>query len=199
VLTSDGTTWTSQAATGGQYQTELFTAPGTWTKPASCTQVRVTVVGGGGGGGPTPNAIPGGVGGVAIAANVPVSGPVAITVGAGGASNSTGGTSSFGSALSATGGTGAPGSPGSGTVSSGTTIRTSNILNFGLASSPTITATYLSIGMLSGLSRQNYPGPQPAFPYSNSRIFMAGAQGAGANGGAPMGGIGGAVVVEYVG
>ena len=35
------------AAAAGQIQTELFVGPGTWTCPASTTQVRVWVVGGG--------------------------------------------------------------------------------------------------------------------------------------------------------
>ena len=53
VLTSGGpaagVSWTT-ISTGGQLQTQVFTAPGTFTTPASTTQVRVTVVGGGGGG-----------------------------------------------------------------------------------------------------------------------------------------------------
>jgi hypothetical protein len=100
-----GVSWTTVTVPpSGQIQTEIFTAPGTWTKPASATQVKVTVVGGGGGGA-NPAGYPS-VGG-------------------------TGGTSSFGSICSATGGTGSgpsapalPGTPGSGTVSSGTALRT---------------------------------------------------------------------------
>ena len=38
------------AAGGGSLQTEIFTSPGTWTKPSSASQVRVLVIGGGGGG-----------------------------------------------------------------------------------------------------------------------------------------------------
>ena len=38
------------AAGSGQIQSQLFTSPGTWTKPGTVTQVKVTVIGGGGGG-----------------------------------------------------------------------------------------------------------------------------------------------------
>jgi hypothetical protein len=112
VLTSGGpgagVSWATAAS--GQLQTELFTAPGTWTKPASCTQVRVSVVGGGGGGG-FPTNIVGGNGGF-VQAICPVSSPVSITIGAGGAggpagsTNGSGITTSFGALVSCTGGTG---------------------------------------------------------------------------------------------
>lgn len=110
VLTSNGTTWTSAAAGGGQLSAQLFTAPGTWTKPSSASQVRVTVIGGGGGGNlANGNGQPG----------------------------NAGGTSSFGPAVSATGGNGGgsnanqPGSPGSGSVAVGTALSTAPIPNRG--------------------------------------------------------------------
>ena len=95
---------------------EVFTAPGTWTCPATTTSVQVLLVGGGGGGGgatytnpPQVSPLPGflagsgGGGGVRVV-NVPVSGPVPVTVGAGGSGGpattptvgTTGGDSSFG-------------------------------------------------------------------------------------------------------
>jgi hypothetical protein len=196
VLTSNGSTWTSAAAGGGQLQTEVFTAPGTWTKPASCTQVRVTVVGGGGGGanGSAPQAgKPGGQGGFAIASNVPVSGPVAITVGSGGnggASGVAGGTSSFGSAVSCTGGAGGTGptigANGAGTVSSGTAL--SLIVGQGFYNAYT-----------GGAGSQI--ASTTAVAYSVPGKVAAGIYGDG--GAAPAtpgkGAVGGAVVVEFVG
>ena len=98
----DLTTQTTAASAGGQIQSQLFTSPGTWTKPASCTQVRVVVVGGGGGGN-----------------------------NGGGAGGNPGNTSSFGPFISCTGGSGAPvnggnGSDGSASVSSGTILKSGN-------------------------------------------------------------------------
>jgi hypothetical protein len=55
VLTSNGTAWVSQAAAagGGDYIMQVFTSPGTYTKPAGLKAIKVTVIGGGGGSGPT--------------------------------------------------------------------------------------------------------------------------------------------------
>lgn len=72
--------------------TQTFTSPGTWTKPPTTTWVEVLVVGGGGGGGgysPTPptgsqRGGGGGGGGSVIRRWLPVTGPVPVTVGAGG-------------------------------------------------------------------------------------------------------------------
>ena len=103
----DGT-WA--AAGGGSLQTQIFTAPGTWTKPASCTQVRVTCIGAGGSynNSSAGKGAPAGVG-IAI---VPVSAPVTVTVGQNTGINQTGGSSSFGPAVTATGGPVGPGSNG---------------------------------------------------------------------------------------
>jgi hypothetical protein len=181
VLTVAGGLPSWAAAAGGQLQTQLFTAPGTWTKPSSATQVKVTVVGGGGGGtGPAT----GSSGGFAVAM-VPVSNPVAITVGVGGAAGTPGGTSSFGPAVSATGGAAnTPGSGGTGTVSVGTALKTGTLTDNG---------TIAYIGNLIGVTRGNFPsGPTT---YSTSSPLMAGAAGTSGNSGANSG----AIVVEFVG
>ena len=191
---------TIAASGGGSLQTEVFTAPGTWTKPASATQVRVAVIGGGGGGG-NPGF---------------------------GAQQGSGGTSSFGPAVSATGGTGGTGpntngTAGSGTVSVGTALRTSNV---GRSDAPTGAGyTQDPQHFITSGAGFNTGG---VTPYSTSAIFQAGASGGssslgkGGGGGfglaivpvtapvsitigaggptsGPSGGVGGAIVVEYVG
>lgn len=200
VLTSNGTTATWAAAGGGSIQTEIFTGPGTWTKPSSVTQVRVTVVGGGGG-----SASPG--------------------FSAGGNS---GGTSSFGPAVSATGGVGrnpgvpAPnlGTPGTGTVSSGTLLKTSNAgsstyfaldgtFNNPISSSPGPGATTYSSSTNSlgaGWAGVNIPVGSGGYGGTSIAIVPVSAPVAvtvgsgGPSGSSPgTGGVGGAVVVEYVG
>jgi hypothetical protein len=182
------------AAGGGQFQTEIFTSPGTWTKPASATQVRVTVVGGGG----SAYIQNGGYGGLGVSANVPVSSPVAVTVGAGAAAQPggavvPGGTSSFGSAVSATGGTGGGGSPGtaspgSSTVSSGTALRSA------------ATVVLYTQNPFYGTSIRTSGQGNAAVAYSTSSNNLAGAGGIGGPS-APQftGGVGGVVIVEYVG
>jgi hypothetical protein len=62
VLTSNGSAWVSQAAAagGGDYIMQVFTTPGTWTKPAGLKAIKVTVIGGGGGATSNPSAPAGG-------------------------------------------------------------------------------------------------------------------------------------------
>ena len=92
---------------------QTFTASGTWTKPTGCKTIKVTVVGGGGGGGNTTTSSSyssgggGGGGGTSIQfIDVSAVSSVSVTVGSGGSSASSGGTSSFGAYCSATGGGG---------------------------------------------------------------------------------------------
>jgi hypothetical protein len=177
---------------------QLFTAPGTWTKPASCTQVRVTVVGGGGGGGSVGT---GGLGGVGIAM-VPVSAPVTITVGAGGSASpattgASGGTSSFGPAISSTGGGGGTSGPsganGTSTVSVGTALRT-------------YPSTGGNVDTINSIRVWGQRGPGDVAPnnaataYTSSSVLAAGA---GSEGNPTVasrcGGVGGAIMVEFVG
>jgi len=117
VLTSNGSTWASQAiSAGGDYAMQAYVSPATWSKPATIKAVKVTVIGGGGGSAGNPNTNQGGGGGAGTAieyipaASIP--GPVSVTVGAGG-NGAAGGTSSYGAFCSATGGgAGAPASVG---------------------------------------------------------------------------------------
>jgi hypothetical protein len=193
VLTVAGGLPSWATAAGGQLQTELFTAPGTWTKPASATQVKVTVIGGSGGAGANAGnpGGPGGLAGFAIAIS-PVSAPIAVTVGSGGISvpggaGTSGGTSSFGALVTATGGggggynNGTQGSAGTGTVSTGTALKTGSL-----------TGTTF-INDLQGSSTAT--GAREAKTYSTTSPFIAGAQAASQN----IGGTSGAVVVEFVG
>ena len=102
---------------GGLQSVQVFTAGGTWTRPAGIALVKVFVTGGGGGGGDgsSTNHISagGGGGGTAIKyLDVSALSSETVTVGAagaggvGGASGGNGGTSSFGALCSATGGIG---------------------------------------------------------------------------------------------
>jgi len=212
VLTSTGTGWVSQAASGGQLQTEVFATPGpaTWTNPGSVTQIRVTVVGGGGGGGCGPGTSQGGIGGsggLAIADFTIPTSPVSVTIGAGGAGRtgpgvgSAGSTSSFGPYLSATGGGSGPGSPGS-AGANGTGTISAPIISGAIKEATMGGKT--AIGLLIGSSGRNagVPGINPAIAYSYTITEIAGAYGSqasGSSGTGSAGGVGGAVVVEFIG
>lgn len=119
-------------ANGNLVSVQVFTASGTWTKPADVQNVLVQLVGGGGGGGghhttnPSSSAGGGGGGGATEFIDVTGTSSETVTVGAAGSGGAAttdggnGGTSSFGSFCSATGGTGgsygnAAGPGGSGT------------------------------------------------------------------------------------
>ncbi len=115
----DGTTQTTAAVADGKtLKAQIFTANGTWVKPASVSTVWVTVCGGGGGGGGLGGYVyynnGGGGGGCHIRYVYNVSADVPIVVGAGGAGSPAGsytggtggGSSSFGSLTATGGGTG---------------------------------------------------------------------------------------------
>jgi hypothetical protein len=111
VLTSNGTAWTSSASSFAGARGQIFTSSGTFTVPAGVSALKVTVVGGGGGGGSRTTLGAGGGGGgggVAIEwlTGLTAGDSITVTVGAGGGSTASGGTSSFGAYCSATGGAG---------------------------------------------------------------------------------------------
>ena len=206
-----GVSWTTVTIPpSGQLTTQIFTSPGTWTRPSSATTVKVWVAGSGGGspntqpgGGPWPGQ--GGNGGFAVAANVPVSAPVAVTVGAGGTTPGPGGqsggnsgnSSSFGALVSATGGAGGPNSPGgigangTGTVSAGTAIYT-GACTFGttLGGATVFPTSKQSFAPRAGLA---WSSASNVAPFYGSGGLSPGSVGEG------YGGIGGVVIVEFVG
>ena len=127
VLTSNGgaSAPTFQAAAaGGLTSVQVFTATGTWTKPAGVGSVRVQLVGGGAAG--NHSGMGGGAGGYSEEIiDVSSVSTVAVTVAAAVAGNAAGNTSSFGAYLSATGGAlGTSSTGGLGGVGTGGDINT---------------------------------------------------------------------------
>ena len=116
---------TARSNLGIIYTKQIFTASGTWTKPAGCRFIEVECVGGGGGGGggvgdanPSINTCTGGGGGGAFARSlidVTAITSETVTIGAGGAGSTgnvtgiTGGDTSFGALVIAKGGAGSAG------------------------------------------------------------------------------------------
>jgi len=208
VLTSNGTAWTSAAAAagGGDYIMQVFTTPGTWTKPAGLKAIKVTVVGGGGSGGGVNNTAAreggGAGGGTAIeyidAPAIP--GPQPYTVAAASpspaapAAGSTGNSSSFGSPafLSATGGAGA-GFPfnvrSAGGAGSGGTInipgQSSTLFNIGPGCNPGVFGISGGSTLGFGVGTSNTLGGQPGanFGYGAGGVGVVPGPGAGQPGG----------------
>lgn len=136
---SNNPTWEAPAVTG--LNMTLFTSSGTWTVPSGVTKAFVVVVGASAGSGGYPNNVKSASGGYAMAFVTGLSGSIAITVGTGGwgstgQSTGAGGNSSFGTYVSATGGGAASGgnagARGSGTVTTGTAMRTGYMPTQGL-------------------------------------------------------------------
>jgi len=119
VTPGSGSITIAATSTAPLSNTQLFTAPGTWTCPPTTTAVKVTLVAGGGGGGGGSGFGAGGSGGGGGGAigYYPVSTPQTVTVGTAGTAGPAGGSagaggpSSFGSLISATGGGAGLGGP----------------------------------------------------------------------------------------
>jgi len=160
VLTSNGTTWTSAAAGGGgAIQTQIFTAPGTWTRPSTVDSVEVVCIGGGAG---------------SPAGNFPAAG-------------NPGGTSSFGSLVTATGGSGGSPNPsggqsgpnGTGNANAGTVIKGGNST---IASAKTGEYLIMSGGVPPGAANTAYATNQ-YWPAGFCNVTTPGAGGNTGNGG----------------
>jgi hypothetical protein len=100
---------TKLSNTGGLKSMQVFSTSGTYTKPSGINLIKVYITGGGGGGGKGGSSEAagggGGAGGTAIKViNATSITTETVTIGAGGASETAGSTSSFGSHCSATGG-----------------------------------------------------------------------------------------------
>jgi hypothetical protein len=209
VLTSNGTTWVSQTASGGLPIVRIYTSPSPWIKPATLKAVKVTMVaGGGGGGGGTPasgiRSGNGGNGGVlyGYAQFSAIPGPVTVTVGAAGSAGTAGtvpgiagspggagGASSFGAVFSTTGGAG--GSPGASNGASGG--------SFAITTSPTSSSLQITNPLAAVVQAFGIPS-QPVTAGVGTAGTGFGAGGGGGSGSTPTNagaaGTAGFVIVE---
>ena len=184
----------ASTASGGFSNMQVFNSPGTFTTPASTTQIKVTVVGGGANSAATPSTYAygaGGAGGAAIYVGpVSASTPYSVTVG------TAGNTSSFGVLASATGGSSnAPGSPFASPIGlggSGGTGTAGTLLIRGGAGTPGIVVKGTAPNIWTGGGGGN-------------SIFGGGGGGAGIDGSVPAqngtlgGGAGGSLSGSYTG
>lgn len=187
-------------------------SPATWTKPAGLKYVIVEVQAGGGGGGSADtnrNAGSGGAGGGYSRKLIPVASlgtTETVTIGAGGAADTAGGTSSFGSHASATGGGGGAESGGISTpgVGSGGDINLYGGAGHRPMSESTSSSSYKHQGIGGGSFFGNVT-PQAADGGGDTAgtagyIYGSGGGGASSSGGSNAGGAGAAgivIVTEY--
>ena len=190
-------TWGTSGLNG--YSRVIFASSGSWTVPGGVTRCVVSVIGGGGGGSAGGSAA-GGRGGAAIAyvTGLTPGASTTITVGAGGALSTAGGTSSFGAFVSATGGAGGSGgAAGSGTVSTGTALKTGSIVNGNNFNSNQLGHVLIStLGM--AVNRDGLALGNPGIAWSTTAIYHPGAPGTSfATAANSTGGVGGVVMIEF--
>jgi hypothetical protein len=185
------------ATTGsGQLAYALYSSgSGTWTCPNNVTKVKVTCIAGGGGSGGNYGD-PGGFGGCAIGIYTVTPGTAyAYSVGAGGAVNASGQSSSVSGLCSATGGaSGTTGSRGANGAGSNGTFYNGSIGNI---SYYTVGAQYyfdfIGVYMFTGKPRNTGTGTA-AISWSASSLFCPGSIATLATGG-----VGGVILIEYIG
>ena len=212
VLTAGSGTWASSAPPAKSLGVEVFAATTTWTAPAGVTQLRITAAGGGGGGGAVNVGGEGGGGGFGGFASAIISVTPAtvyeVTIGDGGVgTNTTGvngtagtetwfGVNSGSKLVSCTGGAG-------GVAATGSFPGTN-----GADGSSTVTGTVIrsgtnSLGDLFGGSTTRRTTTATALAWSVSSAFAPGTGGRGETTVNPTndvgGGLGGAIMIEYVG
>lgn len=189
VTNSTGSITIASTVTSGQLQFNIYTSgTATWTAPAGVTKVKATVVGGGSGAIANGDNYAESVGGFAIGIYTVTPGTgYSVTVGAGGAASAAGGTSSFASFCSATGGTagGLPGSGSSGNIKNGNIVG--NLVNLRDA-----TGIIGVAGDFQGASAKNIATGATA--WSTTSLYCPGAVGINTDGG-----MGGVILLEYVG
>jgi hypothetical protein len=211
VTNSTGSITIANTLSGGFQNMQVFTGPGTFTTPATTTQIKITVVGGGGSGGfspgPTSTSGAGGGGGYGVYVGpVTASTPYAVTVGTGGAAQPTapsngvsGNTSSFGSVVSCTGGGGGSVSASGSLGGAGGTATSATFSVAGQAGSPGHTAVgSTATGGSTLLGTAAVGGGSPGAP----TVVVATGYGAGGTSNAPFpslrgAGVNGVVIVEY--
>ena len=213
LLTSNGATWASTAPPAKTLSAAVVTSSTTWTAPAGVTQVKISATGGGGGGAADAFGYAGGNGGapgmcIAMISVTPGT-TYTVTVGAGGAGSNSGlagtaGTETWfgvdastklvsctgggGGQLSPSGAPGVNGTNGTATVT-GTVLRSGAIASSGSL----LNAVFGGFTIVSSNAA--------AQTWSVSSQYVPGALGKGEAAGASDagGGVGGVIIIEYVG
>lgn len=199
-VTNSGGSITIATTGGGQLAYALYSSgSGTWTCPSGVTKVKVTCIAGGGGSSDSGGTLEmGGYGGAAIGIYTVTPGTgYAYSVGAGGAygavAGGNGGSSSVTGLCSATGGTGAP-SATNGTGSNGIFFNDAVSVSYvvqTIGNNLRMGSIYMFGGSV------NTSASTSAVAWSSGSKLMPGVPG-GASGQA-NGGVGGVILIEYIG